>query len=487
MAELHRRQIDGDDLVFGPGHRLAAGGFQNPLAERHDKAGFLGERDELNRRNTAALRVRPTHQRLEAQHLHGIAIGQRLVMQLQLASGNGMAQIALQQAPFLQPEIHLGFEEAKSAAAGFLGAVKCRVGGAHQFVATGAIAGEKGNADRGADDRLMAAEIEGLGQFLHQALGQNGRAVGVRHTHLDDRKFVAAEACHSIVGTEHAGQPLGNPTQQLIAGSVTVEIVHRLEAVEVETQDRDRAVATLGTRQRLGEAILEQGAVGKVGEGVVMRHIANALFRRLTFPDIAYGNNAGIAGIERHGAGQNLDRNFAAVCMAQAEFQRLLAAFRPPTFQNLSAPDRREARAQGRKTRRRYQIEDRSTDEGILRPADQRRHGDVGVEHHAVLVDDDALKRGVGQLPEARFAAAQTVCFQGTACGEVLVDDGAGKAQGKNQQGNRGNGDGDGVVGKTRLVEGDTGVGHDHHRRHGDEMHAADGKRQQAGRDEARL
>jgi hypothetical protein len=43
--------------------RITASGsaLQHPLAERRNQAGFLGERNELDRRDQAHLRVAPAH------------------------------------------------------------------------------------------------------------------------------------------------------------------------------------------------------------------------------------------------------------------------------------------------------------------------------------------------------------------------------------------------------------------------------------------
>jgi hypothetical protein len=47
IAELGRRQIDGDFESGQPGHGLGASPAQHPFTERHDQPDLLGERDEL--------------------------------------------------------------------------------------------------------------------------------------------------------------------------------------------------------------------------------------------------------------------------------------------------------------------------------------------------------------------------------------------------------------------------------------------------------
>ena len=64
---------------------------------------------------------------------------------------------------------------------------------------------------------------------------------------LDDRELVAAEAGDQLVAAHHRAQPVGDLDQQLVAGRMAVNVVDRLEAVEVDAQHRDR-LARLGRR-----------------------------------------------------------------------------------------------------------------------------------------------------------------------------------------------------------------------------------------------
>ena len=74
---------------------LGAGLPQHPLAERHDQPGLLGERNELGRRDHAALGMVPAQQRLEAADLVALEVDERLVVELELAVGERLAQVEL--------------------------------------------------------------------------------------------------------------------------------------------------------------------------------------------------------------------------------------------------------------------------------------------------------------------------------------------------------------------------------------------------------
>ena len=68
--ELASRQVDahrGCPAWVGklPGGGLAAGLHEHPLAQRHDQARLLGHRDEIDRRDEAALGMLPADQRFD--------------------------------------------------------------------------------------------------------------------------------------------------------------------------------------------------------------------------------------------------------------------------------------------------------------------------------------------------------------------------------------------------------------------------------------
>ena len=70
------------------------------------------------------------------------------------------------------------------------------------------------------------------------ALGQRARVVFVGQVLAQHRELVAAKAGDGVGRTEHVVQAAGHDSQELVAGLVTQPVVHRLEAVEVEEQQR---------------------------------------------------------------------------------------------------------------------------------------------------------------------------------------------------------------------------------------------------------
>ena len=99
---------------------------------------------------SAALRMLPAHQRLEADDL-AVDARLRLIVQGQFAVLDRRSQFLLQHAPLAQPLIHVGLEEAEHAAPFRLGAIERGVGVADQRGGVGAIDREYGDADAQAD------------------------------------------------------------------------------------------------------------------------------------------------------------------------------------------------------------------------------------------------------------------------------------------------------------------------------------------------
>ena len=154
VAELDRRQIDGDLQRLRPARRLAAGLAEHPFADLHDEPAFLGDRNEGCGRNHAALRMVPAHQRLEPDHL-AVDLRQRLIVQTKFVALDGRAQFVLNGAPLAQPVVHFDFEEARRAAAGGLGAVERGIGIVEQRRCVGAVGRKDRDADAETDAQML--------------------------------------------------------------------------------------------------------------------------------------------------------------------------------------------------------------------------------------------------------------------------------------------------------------------------------------------
>lgn len=71
------------------------------------KSGFLRQGNEIGWRDHAALGKVPAHQGLETRHLAGLQIMDRLVVDLELGIGDGLAKVELERAARNEPHLAL--------------------------------------------------------------------------------------------------------------------------------------------------------------------------------------------------------------------------------------------------------------------------------------------------------------------------------------------------------------------------------------------
>src|SRR3954452_16013100 len=97
MLQLACRDVNGDADI--PTERLTqprcvqTGLVKDPAADRDDQAGFLSQRDEVERRNLAEGRVLPAKQRFEPDHLERLELHDRLVSERELFLVERFAQL----------------------------------------------------------------------------------------------------------------------------------------------------------------------------------------------------------------------------------------------------------------------------------------------------------------------------------------------------------------------------------------------------------
>jgi hypothetical protein len=202
----------------------------------------------------------------------------------ELARMECLAEVELKQPPCLHLGIHFGMEQATDAAAIHLRAIQREIGLLQQFVAIHAILGGEGDADAGADHDLVPGCVERRIEHLDQPVGESG---GLRRPvdRLDDGKFVAAEPRHDVRLARALHQPLRHRPQQRIADGMTERVVHRLELVEVEAQQREAFAAPRGS-ERVLQSFAEQYAVRQVGQRVMMRKMRHSCFRLAALCDV---------------------------------------------------------------------------------------------------------------------------------------------------------------------------------------------------------
>ena len=140
FRELHGRDVDADaDLAALrqprlPDLDLAARLGEHPPSQWNNLPRLLGDRDELRRRDQAALRVLPADQRLDAEQIARVQFDDRLVVQQELALDQRFVEFARHFAPFARRMLHGRLEHDVTALACGFRRVHGDVGVAHQIL-----------------------------------------------------------------------------------------------------------------------------------------------------------------------------------------------------------------------------------------------------------------------------------------------------------------------------------------------------------------
>jgi hypothetical protein len=135
---------------------------------------------------------------------------------------------------------------------------------------------EAGDADARAGNHGAAVGGERVLEVVQHLAGRQLRAidVGGRQQH---RELVAAQTRNRVGGAQRAPQPRRHLLQHLIAGMMAVGVVDLLEAVQIDHEQRQPLFIAGRSQNGLLEAIVQQRAIGQVGEQIVVGQVGDAL------------------------------------------------------------------------------------------------------------------------------------------------------------------------------------------------------------------
>ena len=160
-----------------------------------------------------------------------------------------LAQIGFQELALGEVGVHRRVVDAGAVAALVLGAVERHVGVAHDVGGAGAVLVDHGDADRGADDDVVAADGIGRADGGDQALGERHHLGGVVAQRGDHRELVAAEPRHQVVAAQRVRQPQRDVADQFVADVMAERVVDVLEVVEIDIEHRGRACGRRAPRR----------------------------------------------------------------------------------------------------------------------------------------------------------------------------------------------------------------------------------------------
>ena len=247
---------------------------------------MLGDRNELRRRDLADGRMVPARQRLDADDLFAARIHDRLVGGGEPVVLDGVEQVAFEEFAVGQIGVHRRVVDAGAVAALVLGAIERHVGVAQNVGGIAGAAVDHRNADRGADDDVVAADHVGRADGGNDAAGDRLQRIGIGGAIGDDGELVAAEAGHQILAAHDVAQPLGDVEDELVADVMAERVVDVLEVIEVDVEHRGGRAAGAHVVDHGFEPLAEIDAVGQAADRIVQREMAQL---RFAGPDLLGG------------------------------------------------------------------------------------------------------------------------------------------------------------------------------------------------------
>ena len=208
----------------------------------------------------------PAQQRFYSLHRTGGDGDRRLVVNFELTTPESFVEVVREAEALCGMPVHDRLENRPLPAPFALGAVHGDVGVAQQLGA--GFAFRMGNPDAQAHVDLGAVHGEWL---VHDRECPLGRVLGNRGFACvldDDGELVTAQAGDGVTRAQAARQTSRNLDEHLVSRVVAQAVVHGFEPVQIGQQDGDRMLAPRRARNRVIEALAEEGPVREPGERV---------------------------------------------------------------------------------------------------------------------------------------------------------------------------------------------------------------------------
>ncbi len=279
--QLNRRDVDRDRHrrapALAPANQILHDTLQDEVAYRHDETRFLGHGDKALGGHEAMCRVLPPQQRLHSEHVVGLDIDDRLIVNVELVVLHGHAQARLDRHPLLQLAVHRGVEELIVVTPAVLGLIHGRVRVPEQLAHVVAVAREHADANAHRGYQRTAVYDYGVGESFVDAAGGVEHLLRRLHVLEHDDELVTAHSHDHVFRSHGRSNSLGDRLQKLVAGLVPAGVIDVLEAIEVEKQHRQHLTRRTrlldGTRQVGGE----KQPVREPGQLIVVREVIEVL------------------------------------------------------------------------------------------------------------------------------------------------------------------------------------------------------------------
>ena len=116
-------------------------------------------------------------------------------------------------------------------------------------------------ADRGVELHEAALDAVGPPKGLAHAADERRGLIVLRRPEREHDELVAADPRDGIRRADDRLEPPRDRPQHLVSGLVAADVVHTLEAVEVDDEERERLARAARAGQRLVDTVVEERAV----------------------------------------------------------------------------------------------------------------------------------------------------------------------------------------------------------------------------------
>src|SRR5215216_3804908 len=305
MPELTGREVDAHRQgrtwtpPFAPPDYLRAGFLQHREPDGDDQPGLFRDPNELCGRQQTPLRVSPTHQRLDPEHLAALHRDDGLVMDPELLSLHGLLQFVLEPQPLPGVNGHLLPVEFEPVRAQHLRAVHSGVRLLEQ--AGPVLPVRRIERDPYADGyaQLVVLQLVRFGERLDDPARYPGGVLHLDDVRQQHDELVARQPGDRICLPHAAHQPIGHLLEYQVADVVPEGVVDELEAVQIEKQERHSGLPAARPRYRLVHAVVQEPAVGQFRKQVVVGQTVEVALGELPFGYVAQQQQAVRAPIVR--------------------------------------------------------------------------------------------------------------------------------------------------------------------------------------------
>ena len=156
-----------------------------------------------------------------------------------------------------------------------LGLVHGGISAAQQPLQIGGIVWIQGNADADAGVGLSPLDVEGGVKFLQDTPGRDADRLLTVGTGQHNHELVPSQSGQGIGAANALREPPRHLLEKSVPELVPLGVVDVLEIVEIEEQNGNRLLRTVGQGQGFLQTIQKERTVGQAGECVIIGQLVN--------------------------------------------------------------------------------------------------------------------------------------------------------------------------------------------------------------------